>query len=350
MSNNNVEIMNNMWSNILYNFINKNLKDSTDIIYISSNNDIMRNTVKENPNIMNDGFRITFNKNFDINWIYYYKHIKFHMREISMNKSINLFIIKKYYLIQWDSEGLALNPNMTASFVMNNHHYNIKISDLSRNMNIKIHCILKIINHPEADFKYLSKNENLNDYIILNNIEKKWDWNYLFCNRSISTSFLIKYSKYVTDWIYVLKHTPLINNLIELLDKKYISTLDINYILSCNIYYPIQKIDLNKKININALSFNKSLNFNIIIKFKHLKWNSYNISANEKFNTKIIERNMKYFNFNVRGLEHNSNITFEFIINTMNIFDWNFKNLALLDFKKEREKYFRYFKSYPIIQ
>lgn len=338
------ELMKKEWSNLLYNFINQNLKDYNDIVWLSSNNDILAETVREHPYLLDNGFRITFNKNFDINWLFYFNKIKFHMTELSMNSSINLYTIKKYHTINWDPEGLALNPNMTISFVIENPHLNIKIEDLCKNMNLGVNCIMKIFNHPNTDYEYLSKNENLNDNFILNFINKHWNWNYLFCNRGMSPLFLAKYCKFVTDWEYVLTRSPMICELINLIHSNLFDTLDLNYLLSCNIYYPIQKINLNKRININDLSSNKTLSFSIIKRFNNLKWNSFNISANEVFDMKAIQHNMKHFKFNVRGLEHNRNLTFKFIIKNSNKFDWDFKNLALLDFKKERETFFHNFK------
>ena len=95
---------------------------------------------------------------------------RYNWKEISENKNITLDCIKNNPDIPWNWEGISKNNNLDIDFIKEN---------------------LQIINNNLIILSNISKNINITEKDIKNNLEVNWNWENIILRSDISNEFMI---------------------------------------------------------------------------------------------------------------------------------------------------------------
>lgn len=273
--------------------------------------------------------------------------------KIYSNKNFNLNFFNKDSELKIDYELLSYNPNITFEYIVENKYFlwNDKILNkiLGKNINnyflykkyyndickfYKFDILYEIyeswenILFIEKNFNYkiryeiLSMNKNISWELIINNIDRDWNFEYLVMyNENITIDIVINNKKYFNDKCIKLLSK---NKSIKWYDiDKYKDQIEWNYkdlSLNPNITIEIVLNNLDKKWCFHRLSSNPNINIDIILQYNQFNWSIYWYSFNPNIQLNDIDK---------------INITNE-IFNQ----DIIIKNLFLNNYDFDRNKYF----------
>jgi hypothetical protein len=211
-------------------------------------------------------------KNLDKNWnwnylsqtikiseILQYPHLSWNWLYVSMNYTVDDYIININNLLPWNINGLCNNNKISLDTILKYctqlKNDNLDINNLrnaARNIKLDIKTIEFFIE--KGSFFYeLSSNPNLTEELILKYKNKGWDYNSLSCHKNISWNFIIDNSDIHWNRDYVSRNPNV--------------TL---YIITGSNY----------KFTSNGLSLNPNITIAFIKEHTGIKWNFELISEN----------------------------------------------------------------------
>ena len=216
---------------------------------------------------------------------------KVYWTSISANINISMDIIEENSDLNWDSFGIACNPNLTIDFITANKNK------------------FQTIWH----WTEISRNKNIQMKDIENNLDLDWDWNSIAENKNLTIEFVKKYANRL-NWAYVSSNKNMTLDIIR-------SNPDLPWDYSGNIIISIP----------NSISSNPNLTINFITaRVASLKensdkdWNWAFISANSNITMNDIEQNPNYV-WNYNYISKNKNLTEDFIMKNLDEdWDWDF--------------------------
>ena len=256
----NINLNNNEW---------KYLLENTDIIFEKNSCPLF--IIKKYPNRFNWNYMIyneKINKNFILKYDYQNWNIPeiiekkiLNFKQLSRLKNINNIILNEYYNKKWDYKYLLENTDITfeknscSPYFINkypnrfNWNYMIYNEKINKNFILKYDYqnwnIPEIIEKKILNFKQLSRLKNINNIILNEYYNKKWDYKYLLENTDItfeknscSPYFINKYPNRF-NWNYMIYNilittTFILNNknkdwdITKLIEKTEISFKDLS--------------------------------------------------------------------------------------------------------------------------
>jgi hypothetical protein len=220
---------------------------------------------------------------------------------------------------KWDYYGIVLNPNVTFDFILKNHN-KIVTWHVVYNRTVYNYVITEkdLINNIDWEYKQLSRNRNLGNYI-KNNPEKPWDWNLVANHMNIKDLESLKPELFETDipefWINISSN----------------ETITVNFI---NKYK-------HKPLSWTKINMNDGLKMEDLERIPTLIW-AY-LDGNSNFNSDFLMKNLS--SFEIYGewntISEHENITMEFIADHSEL-PWNPNNVinnpnVTLDYIKEAQ-------------
>jgi hypothetical protein len=258
-------------------------------------------------------------------------------------------VVKKNNL---DCDELSNNSNITLDIVKENldkkWNYNFLISNKSFNWE-DIQELMCIMSYQEINPIFLSCNPNITLNIVNTHTEYNWSYNWLIRNNNIKLND--------------------IKNYLPLLEKKYFFCIDYlslnkgitweeitqnpeikwsyDFLTSnSNITFDIIKSNPDKNWNYNYLSSNNSITWEDIISNSNIEWNWMLISSNPNITWEIIQSNPNY-HWHWPSVCTNRNITWEIILQSSQLINYDFhflfnENISIEIFNKLIKKYKKY--------
>jgi len=270
----------NDWSEYLYDLLLKK---------INNNFNIEKNFIHNN---------IFSNKNFDL--IFFFKHpeLKIDYELLSYNPNITYeYIVENKYFL-WNN--IILNKRFgknIKNYMINYKYYNdlhrFYIFDILYEIyesweNIKY--IEQNYNH-KIRYQLLSMNKNISWDIIINNIDKDWNFEYLIIyNETITIDIILNNKIYFNNYCLKLLSK---NKSIKWIDIVKHNKIEWNYqdlSLNPNITFDIVLNNLDKKWCFHRLSSNPNITIDIIIQYNQFNWSMYWYSYNPKIKLNDIDK------------------------------------------------------------
>lgn len=267
-----------------------------------------------------DIFDLGICTNKNLNWNFFEKYNKkWNYEQMSYNPNITIEIVNNNLLKNWNKDALKINFGRNSKiFFKNNYYFNYDIS-------LELFETYKNIIYYEEKYNYkinyniLSENPNITWETIIQNKDKKWNYNNLLIyNKNINLDIILNNLNLFKDHI----HNISLNKSINWKDINNHPEIKWNYYdLSSNPNITIENVinNLDKNWSFNKLSSNPSITMDIIKKYNIFNWNIINYYRNPNFNLFDLE-NIQLFN----NLDNKKQII---------------KNICLNSFDKDREDY-----------
>ena len=252
-----------------------------------------------------------------------------------------LKLIKKYPNKQWDWNNLSRNINITEEFLENNITMPWNWYELSQNESISLEYIDENIELIPWCMFGLSCHPNMNIEFILKHIDLNWIWSSL--TKRLDINIILKYN--TLPWCRMaISMNPSIN--LETLNKLIKDDywyIDYDYITSCSNIDLEDMMNSFHRFNTKWMTFNKNLNVDFIRKYQNtMKMNMNKISTSDTITPDIVEKNVD-LKWNWMLLSTNKNITMDFILKYEDKdWDWDLlscnPNITMKDFENNLDK------------
>lgn len=263
--------------------------------------------------------------NLDQNW---------NFKIMSLNENITFEIIKNHPYFEWDYELFCSNINFNRKLIKQTPKFSI--IHYSRNPNFSLDDLI-YYKEFDIDWDHISCSKIINLEFVINNLDKKWNWESLSSN-----SYFVNYDKYHSNSNLPWNMNGLIQN--KNFSFEQLQTINSTYYLFFNLYSNNENIDwnlLDKYPNMNwdfeALSKNKSLTWDFLKENLDLPWSWYELSQHKNITMEIIFSN-KHLYWNWESVSKNINISPEIILNNLDL-QWNPINLILNNMKISKKKF-----------
>ena len=303
----------NDWSEYLYKLLvnkinnNFNIDNKMNLSQLILDNDNLSNDNLSNDNMKKNIFisNIIFsNKNFDL--VFFNKHseliIDYELLSYNPNITFDYIIENKYCL--WSDVILnkILGKNII-NYTLYNKYYNEMhkfykfdiLYELFETWDNLLY-IEKKFGH-KIKYNILSMNKNISWDIIINNIHKDWNFEYLVIyNQNITIDIVLNNKKYFNDKCIKLLSK---NKNIKWQDIIKYNNIDWNYTdlsLNRNITFDIVLNNLDKNWCFNRLSSNPNITIDIILKYNNFQWSIYWYSFNPNIRLNDIDK-IKFTNY-----------------------------------------------------
>ena len=185
---------------------------------------------------------ISSNKYISMADVEYYEMIPWNYRGISLNPSLKIFYVKKFYQegrdldwvaiskhknikmcdigdnpnLPWVMDGICLNPNITSAFIKRNAHWKWNYMLLSENPGIRLRFVFKNLDKPWS-WTSLSGHPRLTLGIISKFCDKPWNWYRISANPAFTLKIKKKHPEFPwtfkglscnpsINMMYVIKH------------------------------------------------------------------------------------------------------------------------------------------------
>ena len=269
------------------------------------------------------------NKNFNINFFLKHPELKIDYNLLSYNPNVTYeYIVENKYFL-WNK--IILNKRFgkdIKNYILNNKYYNdlnkFYIFDILYEIYESWENILYIeknYNH-EIRYQLLSMNKNISWEIILNNIDKDWNFEYLVIyNENITVDIVLNNKKYFNDYCIKLLSKNKGINWNDILKHNEIEWNYKDISLNPNITFDIVLNNLDKKWCFHRLSSNPNITIDIIMQYNQFNWSMYWYSYNPKIQLNDIDK------IKISNDEINDQILI-------------IKNLFLNNYDFDRDKYF----------
>lgn len=226
---------------------------------------------------------------------------------------------------QWHT--ISSNRNLNIEIVKKYPDYPWKMCCLSLNPNVTIDVVKS---NPDINWNMsaFSHNINVTPEIVINNPDIDWDVKQFNRNKNFTVETLEKYP----EWNLDIKKVNWSNITLEQF-KKYKHIFNDKNIAFCKLFtyhkdINIQTVIENKKLKwrINELSSHPSITFNDILEnINIIKWNFDYVSRNPNVDYNIIQE-YPFFNWSIRGFRYNKNIDIQTINDHMKKYGKRFSN------------------------
>lgn len=282
---------------------------------------------------------------------YFFNKIKKYnisIKKLSANINITENTIENNKEYNWNIKGLCLNDNISYQYLENiikNEKIDYTENDLfyyKQNICKKSSFTIKdaIINYNNVDISKLSLNNSIKWDDIKNYPNIQWDYSYLSINKNIDLDNILENMNKGWDFGAIVRnqifHISNIKKNKTLMRRKYEYFENPNF----DLYEYINEVPIQNYKDINiSIHDNENFNIKMLNDIKKLYPEfvfDYSLLGNKKninFNY-ILSHNE---NWDILYLSLNPNISFELIDNKQ--YDWNFDNISLNTFDKERDKY-----------
>jgi hypothetical protein len=172
-------------------------------------------------------------------------------------------------------------------------------------------------------YSSLSYNLNINDNIIMQYIDKPWDWKILSQNPCITSDLVKFYPDKPWDWINLSSFLKMDIDFFKAnWDKWKYSCLSHNPNITMEIIQSLPK----RSWNWNSLSSNPNITMIIVNDYPELPWNYVYLSLNPNLTWDFIQKNLDK-DWNWKYITSNKNITMDIInANPDKPWDWDYLN------------------------
>ena len=184
-------------------------------------------------------------------------------------------------------------------------------------MNINDKIIIERIKKYDFDFYKLSDNPNISFEVILNSLDKKWDWGLLSKHPKLTFDFILNHLDYNWSWVHISIHSNItFENIIE--------HLELNWIWEYVCYnenITIKNIIDNPNLPWSWRSLSKNDNITqYFLTYSNLSWNFDDLTYNGDLTDIdiILEKNNLLDQLKFIKLDENPNITINYIKECIN--------------------------------